>query len=51
MTFGKPRYSAKQEWELLRLCTAPEYLVIGGAEKLFKYAVDTYDLKDVLDFY
>ena len=50
MTFGKPRYSAKQEWELLRLCTAPEYLVIGGAEKLFKYAVDTYDMKSVISY-
>lgn len=33
MTFGKPRYSKKHDWELLRLCSRKD--VIGGASKLF----------------
>lgn len=37
MTFGKPRYNKNYEYELLRLCTKPEFKVIGGASKLFKY--------------
>lgn len=36
MTFGKPRYTNKYQWELLRLCTKAETLVVGGASKLFK---------------
>ena len=35
MSFGKPRYNPKYQWELLRLCTMPGYYVIGGAERLF----------------
>lgn len=37
MTFGKPRYNKKYQWELLRLCTKPDWAVIGGAERLFKH--------------
>lgn len=37
MTFGKPRYNKNYEYELLRLCTKPEFKVIGGASKLLKY--------------
>lgn len=35
MTFGKPRYNKKYQWELLRLCTHSEYRIVGGASKLF----------------
>ena len=37
MSFGKPRYNKRYDWELLRLCTKKEYQVYGGASKLFKY--------------
>lgn len=37
MSFGKPRYNNKFDWELLRLCTKKDYQVYGGASKLFKY--------------
>lgn len=41
MTFGKPRYNHKYTYELLRLCTAFGYRVVGGASKLFhKFTVD-----------
>lgn len=33
MTFGKPRYNKKYEWELLRY--ASDRAIIGGAERLF----------------
>lgn len=37
MTWGKPRFNKKFDWELSRLCFKSGYKVIGGAEKLFKY--------------
>lgn len=36
MTFGKPRYNKHYRWELLRLCTDSNYIVTGGASKMFK---------------
>lgn len=37
MTFGNPRYNKNYEWELLRLCSHSDYIIVGGAEKLFKW--------------
>lgn len=37
MTFGRPRYTDKYDYELLRLCTKQGYTVVGGANKLFKH--------------
>ena len=37
ITFGKPRYNKKYEYELLRLCTSSDFRVVGGSEKLFKH--------------
>ena len=34
MTFGKPRYSKKHDWELLRFCSALGSHVVGAAGKL-----------------
>lgn len=50
MTFGKPRYSTKHKIELLRLCTKPGYQVIGGASKLFNWAVSTYELQNIISY-
>ena len=36
LTFGKPRYNHKFEYELLRLCYLPEVTIVGGSAKLFK---------------
>ena len=36
MSFCKPRYNKKYQWELLRLCTKFGYVVIGGANRLLK---------------
>jgi hypothetical protein len=37
MTFGKPRYNKNYEYELLRLCSDPNYTILGGASRLLKY--------------
>ena len=36
MSFGKPRYTRKYDWELLRLCTKKDVTVYGGASRLLK---------------
>ena len=36
MSFGKPRYTNKFDWELLRLCTRKGLNVYGGASRLLK---------------
>ena len=50
MTFGRPRYNKKYEWELLRLCTCTEYNVIGGVSKLFKHAVNSFNLNNIISY-
>jgi len=50
MTFGKPRYNKKYEYELLRLCTKNNYIVSGGSEKIFKYFIKTYNPKSVISY-
>ena len=50
MTFGKPRYNTNYTWELLRLCTCRNYKIIGGASKLFKYAVKNYSLDNIISY-
>lgn len=37
MTFRKPRFNKKYDWELLRSCTKLNTTVVGGSNKLFKY--------------
>lgn len=36
MTFGKPRFNKRYDWELLRFCNLLGYHVVGGAGKLLK---------------
>ena len=42
MTFGKPREQKKNdqiEWELIRFCVKKNYLVPGGASRLFRHFI------------
>lgn len=48
MTFGKPRYNLTAEYELIRYCSW--CTVIGGAEKLFKYFINTYSPKSIVSY-
>ena len=50
MTFGKPRYNNKYQWELLRLCTQPKYRVVGGASKLFQYFIKIYNPESIISY-
>ena len=46
MTFGK----RNGQHELLRFATKINYSVIGGASKLFKYFLNTYDVKHLISY-
>lgn len=48
MSFGKPRYNKKYEYELLRYCAS--HTVVGGAERLFKYFIDNYKTNSVVSY-
>lgn len=48
MTFDKPRYNKRCEYELVRYCSV--YRVIGGAEKLFTYFTRTYRPSSVVSY-
>ena len=50
MTLGAPRYNKKYNWELLRLCTLPNYCIVGGAEKLFRYFLDHYHPSSIVGY-
>lgn len=50
MTFGKPRYNKHCSWELLRLCTRPDLIVIGGAERLFSCFVRTHSPDSIVSY-
>lgn len=50
MTFGKPRYNKNYDVELLRLCTKSGYTVIGGANKLFKFATEYMCIDNIISY-
>lgn len=50
MTFGKPRYSSKYDFELLRLCTLKGKTIVGGASKLFKHFTKLYPNSSVVSY-
>ena len=50
MTFGKPRYNKNYNYELLRLCTKLNYIVIGGTKKLFNYFKNNYEYKSLISY-
>lgn len=43
MTFTKPRFNKKYNWELLRYCTIFNFNIIGGASKLLSYFRKNYN--------
>ena len=48
MTFGKPRYSKKHEWELVRYCSKAD--VVGGAEKLMSHFISEKSPKSIVSY-
>lgn len=49
MSFGKSRYDKSYEWELYRM-TSREYIVNGGASKLFSHFIKDHDPISVLTY-
>lgn len=50
LTFGKPRFNKKYQFELLRLCSKKYINVVGGASKLYMYFVRNYDPINVISY-
>ena len=53
MTFGKSRHfigSGKIEWELLRFCNKMDTRVVGGASKLLKHFIKTYNPNEIISY-
>ena len=50
MTFAKPRFSKKYEWELVRFCNKLGYHVPGGASKLLKHFERNYNPKSLVSY-
>ncbi|MEM2159527.1 MAG: hypothetical protein QXN55_01080 [Candidatus Nitrosotenuis sp.] len=48
MTFGKPRYDKRFEWELLRYCS--KETVVGGAGKLLKYFKKQFNPTSIITY-
>ena len=48
MTFDKPRYNKKFDYELVRYCSSKN--VIGGAKKLFSYFLSHYNPSSVVSY-
>ena len=50
MTFVKPRFNKKYEWELSRFCSKNNCNLIGGASKLFKYFIERYNPQSIISY-
>lgn len=48
MTFGKPRYSKKYQWELIRLCSCAT--IQGGTKKIFNYFINSYSPESIVSY-
>lgn len=50
MTFAKPRFNKKFEWELSRFASVKQTRVLGGASKLFEYFIKHYNPKSIITY-
>ena len=50
MSFGKPRFNNEYDYEIIRLCTKTDYIVIGGSEKIFKYFLRETNPSSVISY-
>ena len=50
MTFSKPRFNKKYEWELVRFASKLNYQIIGGASKLLKYFLNYYNPSSIITY-
>ena len=50
MTFCKPRFNKKYDYELSRFCSLRNYTVIGGANKLFNHFIKQNSNKSIISY-
>lgn len=50
MTFSKSRFDKKYEWELVRYVNKKGHIIVGGANKCFKYFIRNYNPKSILSY-
>lgn len=50
MTFSKPRYDKKYEYELSRFCNKANIVVRGSAEKLFNYFIKNFKPSSIVTY-
>ena len=50
VTFGKPRFNKKYQYELIRMCFKDNVKIIGGAEKMFTYFVNKYNPESIVTY-
>jgi len=50
MTFGKPRFNKRYEYELIRFCTKKYCIIQGGGSKLLKHFERTYKPKSLISY-
>jgi hypothetical protein len=48
MTFGKPRYNKKYDYELIRYCSCAN--ITGGSQKLLKYFIKLTNCKSIVSY-
>lgn len=48
MTFGRARFNKNYQNELLRLCSKLNTVVVGGAERMFKYYLNKYKPENLI---
>lgn len=48
MTFGKPRYNKKYQWELIRYVSSCN--VLGGSNKIWKHFIDKYNPDSIISY-
>lgn len=50
MTFSKPRFSKKYQWELVRFCNLLGHTVVGGASKLLSHFLHKYKPQSLISY-
>lgn len=50
MSFSKPRFNKKYEYEMIRESSKIGYAIVGGKEKLFKSFIKNYNPKSIISY-
>ena len=50
MTLDRPRFNSEYEYELIRLAWKSDIVVVGGANKMFKYFINKYNPISIITY-